>query len=85
MLKDWRQTPATRWLLARGPQAGSHLEFVVELCEGLCQRGMPLYQINQYTPTLHPLMQGVDPRPGRAGRAVRPALGRGVGASLGVG
>jgi hypothetical protein len=60
MLKDWRQTPATRRLLARGPQAGSHLEFIVELCEWLCRRGMPLYQVNQYTPTLHPLMQGVE-------------------------
>ena len=60
MLKDWRQTPATRRLLTRGPQAGSHLEFIVELCEWLCRRGMPLYQVNQYTPTLHPLMQGVE-------------------------
>jgi adenylate cyclase len=60
MLKDWRQTPTTRRLLARGPQASSHLEFLVELCTMLRQRGMPLYQVNQYTPTLHPLMQGVE-------------------------
>ncbi|HEX5794600.1 MAG TPA: adenylate/guanylate cyclase domain-containing protein [Geminicoccaceae bacterium] len=60
MLKDWRQTPTTRRLLVRGPQASSHLEFLVELCATLCQRGMPLYQVNQYTPTLHPLMQGVE-------------------------
>ena len=26
----------------------------------LCRRGLPLYQVNQYTPTLHPLMQGVE-------------------------
>jgi adenylate cyclase len=69
MLKDWRQTPTTRWLLARGPQAGSHLEFLVELCAWLCQRGLPLYQVNQYTPTLHPLMQGVECVWHRAGQA----------------
>ena len=60
MLKDWRQTPAVRRLLTRGPQAGSHLEFLAELCVWLRQRGLPLARVNQYTPTLHPLMQGVE-------------------------
>ena len=69
MLKDWRQTPSTRRVLVHGPQAGSHLEFVVELCAWLCQRGLPLYQVNQYTPTLHPLMQGVECIWHRSGRA----------------
>jgi adenylate cyclase len=69
MLKDWRQTPTTRWVLAEGPRAGSHLEFLVELCAWLCQRGLPLYQVNQYTPTLHPLMQGVECVWHRSGRA----------------
>ncbi len=69
MLKDWRQTPSTRRVLVHGPQAGSHLEFVVELCEWLCRRGLPLYQVNQYTPTLHPLMQGVECIWHRSGRA----------------
>jgi adenylate cyclase len=60
VLKDWRQTPATRWLLTQGPRASSHLEMLVDLCQWLCRRGFPLYQVNQYTPTLHPLMQGVE-------------------------
>ena len=60
MLKDWRQTPPTRWLLMQGPRARSHLELLVELCQWLCLRGFPLSQVNQYTPTLHPLMQGVE-------------------------
>jgi adenylate cyclase len=60
MLKDWRQTPTTRWLLARGPRAAGHLELLVDLCDWLSRRGLPLYQVNQYTPTLHPLMQGVE-------------------------
>jgi adenylate cyclase len=33
---------------------------MVELCTWLCRRGLPLLQVNQYTPTLHPLMQGVE-------------------------
>jgi adenylate cyclase len=69
MLKDWRQTPTTRWVLAEGPRANSHLEFLVELCAWLCRRGLPLRQVNQYTPTLHPLMQGVECVWHRAGRA----------------
>jgi adenylate cyclase len=69
MLKDWRQTPITRRVLAEGPRASSHLEFLVELCDWLRQRGLPLYQVNQYTPTLHPLMQGVECIWHRAGRA----------------
>jgi adenylate cyclase len=60
VLKDWRQTPATRWLLTQGPRARSHLELLVDLSQWLCQRGFPLSQVNQYTPTLHPLMQGVE-------------------------
>jgi len=60
VLKDWRQTPATRWLLAHGPQSGSHLELIALLCAWLCRRGVPLLQVNQYTPTLHPLMHGVE-------------------------
>jgi adenylate cyclase len=60
VLKDWRQTPPTRWLLTQGPRARSHLELLVELCQWLCRRGFPLSQVNQYTPTLHPLMQGVE-------------------------
>jgi adenylate cyclase len=60
VLKDWRQTPAVRHLLSKGPQAGSHLEFLAELCVWLRQRGLPLARVNQYTPTLHPLMQGVE-------------------------
>jgi len=69
MLKDWRQTPTTRWVLAEGPRASSHLQFLVELCDWLCRRGLPLYQVNQYTPTLHPLMQGVECVWHRSGRA----------------
>jgi adenylate cyclase len=69
LLKDWRQTPATRRLLMRGPQASSHLELISDLCEWLCQRGMPLHRVNQYTPTLHPLMQGVECVWYRSGRA----------------
>jgi adenylate cyclase len=69
MLKDWRQTPTTRWLLAEGPRASSHLEFLVGLCNWLCQRRVALYQVNQYTPTLHPLMQGVECVWHRSGRA----------------
>ena len=69
MLKDWRQTPATRWVLTEGPRAGSHLGFLVELCAWLCRRRLPLYQVNQYTPTLHPLMQGVECVWHRTGRA----------------
>ncbi len=69
MLKDWRQTPAARRILTHGPQAISHLEFLVELCTWLGQRGLPLYQVNQYTPTLHPLMQGVECIWHRSGRA----------------
>jgi adenylate cyclase len=69
MLKDWRQTPSTRWLLAQGSQAAGHLELLVSLCDWLCRRGMPLYQANQYTPTLHPLMQGVECIWHRSGRA----------------
>jgi adenylate cyclase len=60
MLKDWRQTPSTRWLLAHGPRTAGHLELLVSLCDWLSRRGLPLLQVNQYTPTLHPLMQGVE-------------------------
>jgi adenylate cyclase len=69
MLKDWRQTPSTRWLLAHGPRAAGHLELLVDLCDWLCRRGLPLCQVNQYTPTLHPLMQGVECIWHRSGRA----------------
>jgi adenylate cyclase len=69
MLKDWRQTPSTRWLLAHGSQAAGHLELLVSLCDWLCRRGLPLWQVNQYTPTLHPLMQGVECIWHRSGRA----------------
>jgi adenylate cyclase len=69
MLKDWRQTPTTRWLLAHGPQAAGHLELLVGLCDWLCRRGLPLYQVHQYTPTLHPLMQGVECIWHRSGQA----------------
>lgn len=69
MLKDWRQTPSTRWLLAQGPRAAGHLELLVSLCDWLSRRGLPLYQVNQYTPTLHPLMQGVECIWHRSGRA----------------
>jgi adenylate cyclase len=69
MLKDWRQTPTTRWLLAHGPRAAGHLELLVSLCDWLCRRGLPLWQANQYTPTLHPLMQGVECIWHRSGRA----------------
>jgi adenylate cyclase len=69
MLKDWRQTPTARWVLTEGPRASSHLEFLVELCDWLGRRRLPLYQVNQYTPTLHPLMQGVECIWHRSGRA----------------
>lgn len=69
MLKDWRQTPSTRWLLTQGPRAAGHLELLVSLCNWLARRGLPLYQANQYTPTLHPLMQGVECIWHRSGRA----------------
>ena len=75
MLKDWRHTPAVRRILAQGPLARTHLEFVVDLCDWLCQRGLPLYRVNQYTPTLHPLMQGVGAvwrRDGRHSEEIQP-------------
>ncbi len=59
MLKDWRHTPATRRILAHGSLAKTHLDFVIDACEWLRARGLPLYRTNLYTPTLHPLMQGV--------------------------
>ena len=58
MLKDWRQTPSTRRVLVHGPQAGSHLEFVVELCAWLC-RARPAALPGQ---PVHP-----DPAPPDAG------------------
>lgn len=81
MLKDWRQTPATRRILARGPACRSHLEFVVDLCEWLCRRGLPLVRVDQYTPTLHPLMQGTSciwRRDGDHAEVPLPHAGRGL-------
>ncbi len=69
MLKDWRQTPSARWLLAHGARAAGHLELLVSLCDWLCRRGLPLWQVEPVHADAAPVDAGVECIWHRSGRA----------------
>jgi adenylate cyclase len=51
-----------RWILVEGPQIGSHVELIDELCWRLVGDGVPLWRATLYAGTLHPLIRGVGAR-----------------------